>query len=212
VATLDSVNREPTPIQEAAYATADILLAGAGGPTRAPEVPSGKYFVRWNQIAVLKEVKPGKDWAKAGEVSDRLLVTPSGQRLVDDLIPLLKRAGAPAAKIQIHVMFKQDFPEQGHDDAAGYFLPEEEGEPGYDVFIEWQKDAGPNDFTQPPLDKIKQGKSFMADTLFHELLHVWFIHAHPGKGTGHGGGKTDPEFEKRELDFIKDLERLEKSR
>jgi hypothetical protein len=207
MATLDTVNREPTPIQEAAHATADLLLAGA--PGNGPLVPSGKYTVRWNQIANLKEVKPSKDWTKAGDVIDRLLVTPSGQHLVDDLIPLLGREGAPRAKIQVHFMDHKEFPEQGHDDAAGYFTPDTDGEPQYDVFIQWEKDLGPRDFALPPLQNLRKGKSRMAHSLFHEILHVWFIHAHPGEGTGHKGDSMHPDFKQRLDAMIKDLEPLD---
>lgn len=208
MAKLDTVNREPTPIQEAAYGTADLLLAG--GPGVGPLVPSGKYTVRWNQIANLKEVKPSKDWTKAGDVVDRLLVTPSGQRLVDDLIPLLKREGAAAAKIQVHFMDHTEFPEQGHDDAAGYFTPDTDGEPRYDVFIQWEKNLGALEFIKPPLQNLRAGKSRMAHSLFHEVLHVRFIHAHPGEGTGHQGDGMHPDFKKRLDAAIKDLEPLDK--
>ena len=208
MARIDTVNREPTPMQEAAYGTADILLAG--GPGSGLVVPSQKYTARWKQIGNLKEAKPGSAWGTALDVIDRVLVTPSGQKLVDDLIPLLKRVGAPAAMIQAHFMDHTEFPEQGHDDAAGYFDPETSGEAQYDVFIQWEKNLGPRDFNKPPLQNLRAGKSLMAHSLFHEMLHVWFIHAFPGAGTGHSGGRTHPDFQKRLDAIIKDLEPLDK--
>ena len=209
MATIDTVNREPTPIQEAAYGAAAILLAG--GPGAIPPVPTQTYTMRWRQVGNLKETKPGKDWAIALDVIDRLLVLPSGQKLVDDLIPLLKRPEAPAAKIQVHFMDHTDFPEQGHDVAAGYFTPDTDGEPGYDVFVQWEKSLRQNEFKRPPLQNLKSGKSLMAHTLFHELLHVWFIHAFPGAGTGHTSeDRMDPAFKKRLDAVIKDLELIDK--
>lgn len=208
MADIDTVNREPTPVQAAAYGTAEILLAG--GPGTMPLVPPGKYTVRWNQIATLTEVKPGKDWAKAADVIDRFLVIKSGQKLVDELIPVLKRAGAAAAKIRVHFMEHKDFPQQGRQDAAGYFTPEDPDEPRYDVFVDWEKNSGPLEFIKPPLQNLRAGKSRMAHTLFHELLHVWFVHAYPGKGTGHVGDAMDPEFSKRLDAAVKDLEPLDK--
>jgi hypothetical protein len=200
-----TVSRPPTPIQAAARATADVLLAG-----KAPLTPPGKYTVRWTRMATLREVKPGKDWVKAEETIERLLVTTSGQKLVDDLLPLLKRGGTPAATIKVRFMDHKDFPEQNHDDAAGYYFPEEAGEPSYDVFIQWEKNLGPLEFIKPPFQNLRAGKSRMAHTLFHELAHVWFIHAFPGEGTGHIGDKMHPEFSKRLDAALKDLERLDK--
>jgi hypothetical protein len=209
MARIDTVNREPTPIQASAYGAADILLAG--GPGIGPLVPTQTYMKRWQQVGNLKETKPGKDWAIALDVIDRLLVLPSGQKLVDDLIPLLKRPDAPAAKIQVHFMNRADFPEQGHDVAAGYFTPDTDGEPQYDVFIQWEKNLKPNDFAKFPLQNLKLGKSLMAHSLFHELLHVWFIHAFPGAGTGHTSeDRMDPAFKKRVDAVIKDLELIDK--
>jgi hypothetical protein len=208
MATIDTANREPTPIQTAAYGTADILLAG--GPGTGLLVPSQKYTARWRVIGNLKETIPGSRMGEALDVIDRLLVTPSGQKLVDDLMAVLKRVDAPAAKIQVHFMDHTKFPEQGHDDAAGYFDPDTSGEPQYDVFIQWEKNLGPRDFNKPPLQNLKTGKSLMAHSLFHEMLHVWFIHAFPGAGTGHSGGVTHPEFQKRLDAVIKDLEPLDK--
>jgi len=204
---IDTVNREPTPIQEAAYGTADILLAG--GPGTGPVVPLQKDLARWGLIGNLKETKPGSRWGEGLDVIGRVLVTPSGLQLVDDLRPLLKRADAPAAKIQVHFMDRTDFPE-AHDDAAGYFDPDTGGEPQYDVFVQWEKNLGRRDFNKPPLQNLRAGKSLMAHSLFHEMLHVWFIHAFPGAGTGHSGGVTHPEFQKRLDAVIKDLEPLDK--
>ena len=200
-----TVSRPPTPIQAAAYGTADVLLAG-----KAPPVPSGTYTTRWNQLATVTEVKPGRDWAKALDVVDLLLVTRAAQKLVDDLKSSLKRAGA---KIKVHVMELKDFPEKGHTDAAGYFTPETPGETSYDVFVMWEKDLRPNDlFNRGETKNLRRGQSFMAHSLFHELLHVWFIHAHRGAGTGHSGSVTHPEFAKR-LDAVTlELEKLEQAR
>src|SRR5687768_3849949 len=108
MARIDTVNREPTPIQEAAYGTADLLLAG--GPGTRPLVPPGKYMTKWIQIATLKRAKPGKDWAIAADVIDRFLAIKSGQKLVDEITPLLKREGARAAKIDVHFTDHVDFP------------------------------------------------------------------------------------------------------
>lgn len=208
MARIDTVNREPTPIQSAAYDTADLLLAG--GPGTAPLVPSGKYTVRWNQIAELTEAKPTKDWVKAAEVIERLLVTKAGQKLVDDLTPRLKREGAASAKIKVHFMDHKDFPEEGRQDAAGYYTPLEDGEPRYDVFVQWEKNRTPLEFIKPPLQNLRTGKSHMAHSLYHELLHVWFIHAHPGLGTGHEGDKMMPEFAEGLEAMVKSLEPIDK--
>src|SRR5215813_627198 len=108
MAGIDTVSREPTTIQTAAYGTADILLAG--GPGTGLAVPSQTYTARWRLIGNLKEAIPGSRWGDALDVIDRVLVTPSGQKLVDDLIPLLKRVDTPAAKIQAHFMDRTKFP------------------------------------------------------------------------------------------------------
>jgi hypothetical protein len=53
----------------------------------------------------------------------------------------------------------------------------------------------------------------VAHSLFHELLHVWFIHAHRGAGTGHSGDVMHPEFAKQQLDAVTlELEKLEPPR
>jgi hypothetical protein len=208
MARIDTVNREPTPIQAAAYGTADLLLAG--GPGTGPLVPPGKYTTKWIQIATLKRAKPGKDWAIAADVIDRFLAIKSGQKLVDEITPLLKREGARAAKIDVHFTDHADFPGEGRGDAAGYFGPDEPGEPLYDVYVQWEKNMRASEFIKPPLQNLRAGKSRMAHSLFHEILHVWFIHAHPGEGTGHVGERMHPEFGKRLDAATKDLEKVDK--
>jgi hypothetical protein len=208
MARIDTVGREPTPIQEAAYATGDILLAG--GPGTGLLVPSVKYVQRWKKIATLTEAKPGRDWAIALDVIDRMLVTKAGQKLVDEITPELKREGAPAAKIRVRFMDNKDFPGTGREDAAGYFAPDTPDEPAYDVYVQWEKNQRPSDFTPGPLKNLLAGKSRMAHSLFHEILHVWFIHAHPGEGTGHVGEKMHTEFGKRLDAATADLEKLDK--
>jgi hypothetical protein len=207
MARIDTVNREPTPIQEAAYGTADILLAG--GPGKGPVVPPGKYTVLWGKIASLKEARPGKDWAIAADVIDRFLAIKAGQKLVDEITPLLKRPGAAAAKIQVRFMDHKDFPGEGREDAAGYYAPNEPDEPLYDVYVQWEKNRRPNEFIIGELQTLRLGKSRMAHSLFHEILHVWFIHAYPGEGTGHRGGKIHEEFGKRMDAALKDLEKVD---
>ena len=52
----------------------------------------------------------------------------------------------------------------------------------------------------------------MAHSLFHELLHVWFMHAHRRAGTGHSGDVMHPGFAKQ-LDAVTlELEKLEPPR
>jgi hypothetical protein len=207
VADIATVSRPPTPIQAAARATADVLLAG-----KAPPVPPGKYTLRWNQIATV-DANPGRALPTALDVANLLLVTKTAQTLVDDLRSRFNRSGQAKPKIHAHFMELKDFPEKGHTDAAGYFKPETPDEASYDVYVMWEKDLRPNDlFNRGETRNLRRGQSFMAHSLFHELLHVWFIHAHRGAGTGHSGGVMHPEFAKRLEAVTLELEKLEQAR
>ena len=159
---------------------------------------------------------------RAEEAIRRLLWLRSGSWLINALYALFCKAGKCGTRV--NVSFVDQLP-RGSTDASGLFEPEWAGQPLYDV---WVKNVAPH--TGPGIElggawpggtsidipfTYTDAESHMAETLYHELLHVWFVNTQQGSPytTGHRDvmkGEIDPVFYKAIRGFIGELNDLEK--
>jgi hypothetical protein len=149
---------------------------------------------------------------------DRLLETASGQELVAELCELMssKAIGEGVSPvIEIHIV--RTLP-RCSEDADGCFEPSEPGADRYTVLARaYPTDNDPLHVTtvlgeypgNPDCDVVflfREPESWMAQTLYHELLHIWFINTFDRRArrypTGHGVA-TRCEFE---TDFLERLD------
>ena len=147
-------------------------------------------------------------------VLNRLLETNQAVWLIKQLADqqgFVAPNGKQVARI-VRLKFVWELPKNGHDEADGLFRPNEPGQPEYEVFIKYSTQLQFEEFRRisrgiesygvwPDEGKTcsymyyhRQLESALAHTLFHELLHVWYIHefadepvAYP---TGHGDVRT----------------------
>jgi hypothetical protein len=157
---------------------------------------------------------------------DRLISTPSGAQLINGLWKIFcGEEGACCSRIVLE--FLQTMPRE-HRDALGYFEPDTPDKPVYSVYVkalpalpaeipgavtigggEWAE-GSPVSFRVYHTDS----ESSLAANMYHEILHVWFIHANRWATypTGHQDimkGEIEPVFLERIRQFSKDLDELE---
>jgi len=153
--------------------------------------------------------------ALADRTIDRLFQTPSGRSLVRDLCQLT--ATSPARSTSIIELHFVSIPPSCSEDSDGCFSPAEPGASRYTVMVriypeEDDAQEGTIAFGEYPgstdcdvVFLFNQPESWMAQTLYHELLHLWFIHAFPARTrrfpTGHGVA-TRCEFEPEFLELL----------
>lgn len=194
--------------------------APAGKTAEIFDAPPTDALKDWGLIMGSRlRSKPAKYAPLAERVERRLLRTSAGVKLVADLQGQLGRR-RPPAMVNVTFTFPARFPASDFTEGvSGYFEPREPDQDEYDVYVGWERDEldAYAKVISGVRTELKRGVSFMAQTLFHELLHVWFIHAHRGLGTGHGAfdGKRgqydsiDPEFQKCLVAMLRQLELIE---
>jgi hypothetical protein len=145
----------------------------------------------------------------AGRAIDRLLKTAHGVWLTTELCTVLREPSTNKLTSRVRVSFVDALP-QGASDGLGCFRPATRFADVYEIFVRnASEDLHPDTivFGEYPANSecavvflYREPESWMAQTLYHELLHVWFLHARAGQEleypTGHGNaGRCEFEAE-----------------
>ena len=216
---IDPKQDRPTEVQIAARELADALLL-AGGP-KLRTVPKQEVTRAWMRLGDLEKATPsklfphaygpGKAFNAAHAAIERMQLVDEGGALVIDVNKQLKRRGA---KVGVIVADPADLPpnETGaRHTNANFFMPTVDGAARYRICVAWM-DIGPKVITTYEL-----GLSEMADSIFHELLHIWFIHEYPTPAgetpaLGHSGRRDEEvEFADRLQKFKAQMRELDKA-
>lgn len=193
-------------------------------PQTVSERPPQPTLDGWNRMLTKLTTTPPSRKAQAEEAVSRILRTASGVWLVGRLFEVRKRLKLPEPRVQIHVMPKKLFPDKKIAEAEGYYAPEPPGEPLYHVYADWAqgtRSLGAFSIVIAGIPtSIRDDASALAIVIFHELLHVWFIHEYNGLydgkvNTGHGAmgprgyEYIHPDFEVRLRKFYREIAELE---
>jgi hypothetical protein len=194
---------------------------GRGVIQRTPGVDADDS---WREL-ITTELLPGdpaRD-AEAAEAMERMRRTASGADLVNTLWRMF--CGSGECRSNITVSFVASLPSHATE-ASGFFEPNARNQLNYTVWIESRRPrrSGPG-VRSGGIDwpggssidfhiSIQDNASIMANTLYHELLHIWFLHARRGAAyrTGHGDvmqGEIEPEFLGLLRQFGREMETLE---
>jgi hypothetical protein len=205
----------------AAAALPSLAMGGApaaGGLAQTGMDEDAEKIWKTIKHAEVKSVDPAKKEGKvrlAALAMGRLLSLPEGAALVKQL----GRIFGDRQALQIRFVDKL---EKDVEKAGGYATPESAGAAQYSIFIKNQPDIPGNQWVDWPSDKAARvvtswstdAVSGMAMTLFHELLHVWFMNTHNGVQypTGHGedvgAGEFDDDFWNRLVKFSEEQDIL----
>lgn len=178
----------------------------------------------WREL-ITTELLPGdpaRD-AEAAEAMERMRRTASGADLVNTLFRMF--CGGDECRSNITVSFVESLPSHATE-ASGFFEPNARNQRNYTVWIESRPPRRPGRLGQSggidwpggsSIDfhiRIGDNASIMANTLYHELLHIWFIHQRRRAvfRTGHGDvmqGEIEPEFYGLLQQFGREMETLE---
>lgn len=197
-----------------------LSTGGAGVIRRKPGVDAKDS---WDALAVKGLEVHDADLAdaatkgrvpRASEAVRRMLATPSGATLANDLYAALCPKGKCGTTITLGFIGK--IPGEAKDKSeAGLFSPDTAGAAKYTIWIKHFDPPDPsvttfpstgwpnNDCSTAACPGYTDPETQMAGTLFHEALHVWFVNTHTGAKypTGHGTvpekGQVEPEFIKR---------------
>lgn len=207
-----------TDIQAGAARLADILLAGAPSPRKLPPDDVVNKWTTFGKIVTTIPSKkfliaqgPNEALTAANNAITRMQLMNEGGTLIADMPPLLKR-GSVLAKVNVKFMERSLFPSDDrgvrHESAAAFFAPGAPRAKSYDIFVEWVDDLQSNELPGSA-GSYFLGVSGMADSVFHELLHIWFVHKFPNSGGdfGHTNPPTqnDAAFAKRMDQFQQQL-------
>jgi hypothetical protein len=207
---------QPTELQLRARQAGDVLLA-AGATAPPADIRSV-----WNAFAKVETVPsrkhPAYDAFKArtaaNDAIDRMLKMGEGAKLVRDVRKLRKGAVRVTVDFRDVDDLPQNTTEIKEDDEGSknnFFTPTDPGRKRYTLYIVWQPDKAPNDMPLLDANRYALGLSELADSVFHELLHVWYTHVYPNDHLGHGGGYNDRFFRQRLRDFKDELLVLDKT-
>jgi hypothetical protein len=162
----------------------------------------------------------------AQEAVNRLLRLAEGARLVNQLWQIFCGPGG-TCRSRIRIRFVDDHENlSGEVGASGHFSPSNPDEPEYLVLVKYRAPLSPEvrsrslggswpgGTTEDIHYTHADSESRMANTIFHELLHIWFLHAHRDAPyrTGHEDvmrGEIDPVFRGRLQTFAGELDALE---
>ncbi|WP_045855612.1 eCIS core domain-containing protein [Teredinibacter purpureus] len=213
------------------------VLQQTGGPSSVGISPVGSQYVQrvpgvdapdsWNAVVapIQWPTNAGRNRV-AQEAKSRMLRTTSGQNLINALWRLFCR-GRRHCRSQIHVVFTDTLPAH-RSDASGFFEPNRPNQPRYNVWVRTLAPRNPNNrgiilggawpSRRNPLLHFSHTdpESAMASTLYHECLHVWFIHAGRqdiGFSTGHGDvelAEIEPQFLDGLRTFTAEIDELER--
>lgn len=167
-------------------------------PTLAAELDAAR--TAWGRLVTVA-AGSALDDQETARVVDRLLATRHGRALVTELSALFASRTHASPPPMVTVVFADTLPSCGND-SSGCFEPDTPGADGYRVYVHAEHAAAARPPTElvfgeypgnPDCDVItfyQEAASTMAETLYHELLHVWFVNAFAGQHrrwpTGHG--------------------------
>jgi hypothetical protein len=212
---------QPTEAQLRARELADVLVA-ANAPIRT--VPKPEVTQAWLRFGTLTKATPstkfraaygpGKAFNAANAAIERMQLVDEGGALVVEMPKVLKRG----AKVGVRFADVEDLPpnETGHvHPDANFFMPVDDELQRYDICVVWLPDNKPSEEKLTNVNVYRKGLSHMADSVFHELLHIWFIHKFPTSGErkelGHSGGRDDEQYAKRLRRFQEQMLALDKA-
>ena len=143
--------------------------------------------------------------APAADAVTRFLRIAEGASLMNQLWTLFCTADGCKTSITLH--FVDQLP-PGHNEATGVFDPGTRGASAYRVWVRYvkpsipgtkRKSEWPSSDDPQVVSRVQEPASVMAENIFHEFLHVWFVNARNGQiaPTGHGPKGVEPEFLKR---------------
>jgi hypothetical protein len=135
----------------------------------------------------------------------RFLRIAEGALLMNQVWTLFCSAGECRTSITVH--FVDQLPPE-HREATGAMDPGTRGARAYQIWILYTRPSIPGTrrssqwpATGAPLlfSNVQEPASVMAEGIFHEMLHVWFLNARRGQiaPTGHGPDGVEPEFLQR---------------
>jgi hypothetical protein len=201
---------ELTELQITAHRTADVLVA-KGGPMGVAEAE--RLFRSYATVYTTPSREHGVyDFNKANGAADavikHMLRIAAARQLVQDVRKLRRK------RIRVIVEFRdtKDLPRNTSDvkeSTSNFFTPTGPGEDRYSLFIVWTPDLTPTEIKTIRNNQYILGISEMADSVFHELLHVWYTNTYPGDHLGHGGGLNDAKFRDRMKLFKDELMALD---
>lgn len=149
----------------------------------------------WRELVTVKSLGPEK--TRANQSIEILLETPMGRTLIRRLWEHFHDRETNKLSSRIYVYYKSLMPE----DEGGSIYPDTPNAEIYEVQV---KNVPPTPAGVLPGGEWPGGKGWcnfqflyaspehaMADTLFHELLHIWFLNTQsdPNWPTGHGDVK-----------------------
>jgi hypothetical protein len=157
----------------------------------------------------------------AEEAIRRMLTTASGAQLVNSLWRTFCRSGT--CRTRIRVRFLDQLPQSDRElGAAGHFEPDQPGAREYRIRLRNELPSagtviGGSWPGGSPVDIAfthSDPESGMAETVYHELLHVWYVNTQQDSlyPTGHGDvqrGEIAPLFLERIQGFMRDIDALE---
>jgi hypothetical protein len=210
--------READRAADAALAGRDARITPRGAPALRRK-PGENAKESWDAMA-RTELDPDEDQRRAPvkDAVDRFLRIPEGAKLMNEVWTLF--CNEQECRTSITVRFVDNLP-PGDEGASGVTTPEARGAKAYVLYVHYQKDYPSlhkeGRKSEWPIDKPQlvshthDPASIMGETLFHEMLHVWFMNARHGKiaWTGHGAKGVEPEFLQRLQTATGQFEELE---
>lgn len=238
----DPLEREADRVADTVLASPDNDLSQGALPVISASSPSAEATLQrtpgvdaedsWSAL-VTQVVQPrnGGREERAQEAVRRYLVTVTGQHLINQLWTLFCSRGRGACRSRISASFL-DQRSGGWEQAGGYFGPDEPNAAEYRVDVRNIFPPDPDSRSRTLWGEWGTGseqvswthvdpESDMANALFHELLHVWFVNTQTDlQGsmppdplhTGHADpyrGEIHPLFSRRYRAFVTELSSLE---
>ena len=133
---------------------------------------------------------------------DRLFSTSRGRGIVVALCEILDKGPEGGLDTEVEIHFVDSLLPECHDSSDGCFMPMKPSADRYRLYVRTQLADAADETTEfvfgeypgnPDCGVItfyENASSAMAHTMYHELLHVWYLNAHAGERrqfpTGHG--------------------------
>jgi hypothetical protein len=176
----------------------------------------GEARAAWEEMVTVSiERQPMADAAR--QSVDRLLATESGRWLLGELADTYIDPVLQSRRPRIAVAFVDLLPEGAYED-NGYYRPVDPGAETYEVLVKYVPVVNertrtivlfgvyPDNSACDIIFWYQEPASSMAHTLFHELLHVWYIHEYRFEKrkypTGHGNARWC-QFEEDFLELLR---------
>jgi hypothetical protein len=167
----------------------------------------------WGNAVTFNTDSP-KDRTIVAHSLERLLRTTHGAWLADQLCTILVDPDTAKPRSFIDVHFATELPHC--NEAVGCFSPVDPHAPRYTVHVRIEPtDLDPSQtvFGEYPANAecafifaFREPESWMAQNLYHELLHIWFIHTFEGQKRRYRTGHGDVAKCEFDTDFLELLE------